>query len=149
MKTYSAKPGEITREWYLVDADGLTLGRLATLIADTLRLAPVQRWLNVATRAWPEGPSPRQRQMEKCVIVAEAEDSWRRRSSARLETPDGYSFTAEAATTIARHITRGDFLPGFQTPAKVYGADFVLGLKGARRVELGLPFSHMQADHMI
>jgi large subunit ribosomal protein L13 len=37
MKTYSAKPGEITREWYLVDADGLTLGRLATVIADTLR----------------------------------------------------------------------------------------------------------------
>jgi large subunit ribosomal protein L13 len=37
MKTYSAKPGEITREWYLVDADGQTLGRLATLIADTLR----------------------------------------------------------------------------------------------------------------
>ena len=37
MKSYSAKPGEITREWYLVDADGLTLGRLATLIADTLR----------------------------------------------------------------------------------------------------------------
>ena len=37
MKTYSAKPGEITREWYLVDADGQTLGRLATTIADTLR----------------------------------------------------------------------------------------------------------------
>jgi large subunit ribosomal protein L13 len=37
MKTYSAKPGEVAREWYLVDADGQTLGRLATLIADTLR----------------------------------------------------------------------------------------------------------------
>jgi large subunit ribosomal protein L13 len=37
MKTYSAKPGEVTREWYLVDADGQTLGRLATQIADTLR----------------------------------------------------------------------------------------------------------------
>jgi large subunit ribosomal protein L13 len=37
MKTYSAKPGEVSREWYLVDADGQTLGRLATLIADTLR----------------------------------------------------------------------------------------------------------------
>jgi len=37
MKTYSAKPGEITREWYLVDAEGKTLGRLATQIADTLR----------------------------------------------------------------------------------------------------------------
>src|SRR5205814_1639345 len=37
MKTYSAKPGEITREWYLVDAEGKTLGRLATQIADRLR----------------------------------------------------------------------------------------------------------------
>src|SRR6201987_1268401 len=37
MKTYNAKPGEITRDWYLVDAEGLTLGRLATRIADTLR----------------------------------------------------------------------------------------------------------------
>jgi large subunit ribosomal protein L13 len=37
MKTYSAKPGEVAREWYLVDADGQTLGRLATRIADTLR----------------------------------------------------------------------------------------------------------------
>ena len=37
MKTYSAKTGEIARDWYLVDADGQTLGRLATQIADTLR----------------------------------------------------------------------------------------------------------------
>ena len=37
MRTYSAKPGEITREWYLVDAEGQTLGRLATQIADRLR----------------------------------------------------------------------------------------------------------------
>src|SRR5919197_6317967 len=37
MKSYSAKPGEIARNWYVVDADGQTLGRLATRIADTLR----------------------------------------------------------------------------------------------------------------
>ena len=37
MKTYNAKPGEIAREWYVVDADGQTLGRLATQIADVLR----------------------------------------------------------------------------------------------------------------
>jgi large subunit ribosomal protein L13 len=36
-KTWNAKPGEVAREWYLVDADGQTLGRLATRIADTLR----------------------------------------------------------------------------------------------------------------
>jgi len=36
-RSYSAKPGEIQQRWYLVDADGKTLGRLATQIADTLR----------------------------------------------------------------------------------------------------------------
>jgi large subunit ribosomal protein L13 len=37
MKTWNAKPGEIDRQWLLVDAEGQTLGRLATRIADTLR----------------------------------------------------------------------------------------------------------------
>jgi large subunit ribosomal protein L13 len=37
MKTYTAKPGEIEREWLLVDAEGQTLGRLATRVADLLR----------------------------------------------------------------------------------------------------------------
>ncbi len=36
-KTWTAKPGEIERRWYVVDAEGKTLGRLATQIADTLR----------------------------------------------------------------------------------------------------------------
>ena len=36
-KTWNAKKGEVERRWYLVDADGQNLGRLATRIADTLR----------------------------------------------------------------------------------------------------------------
>ncbi|MBT4837074.1 MAG: 50S ribosomal protein L13 [Methylococcales bacterium] len=37
MKTYTAKPSDIKRSWLLVDADGKTLGRLATEIAHRLR----------------------------------------------------------------------------------------------------------------
>jgi large subunit ribosomal protein L13 len=37
MKTWNAKPADVERRWYLVDAEGETLGRLATRIADTLR----------------------------------------------------------------------------------------------------------------
>lgn len=37
MKTYSAKPGEVERKWYLIDADGVVLGRLATTAAQILR----------------------------------------------------------------------------------------------------------------
>jgi|SRR5665213_1590157 len=36
MKTYSAKPADITREWYLVDASELPLGRLSTYVAQLL-----------------------------------------------------------------------------------------------------------------
>src|SRR5437016_9719767 len=37
MRTYNAKPGAMARHWYVVAADGQTLGRLATRIADQLR----------------------------------------------------------------------------------------------------------------
>src|SRR4029079_13189070 len=37
MKSYTAKPGEIERSWYVVDAESKTLGRLAKQIADVLR----------------------------------------------------------------------------------------------------------------
>ena len=37
MKTYSAKPSEVDRKWYIVDADGLVLGRLAVIVANMLR----------------------------------------------------------------------------------------------------------------
>jgi large subunit ribosomal protein L13 len=36
-KTYVAKPDDIQRDWYVVDATDLTLGRLATKIASVLR----------------------------------------------------------------------------------------------------------------
>ena len=37
MKTYVPKKAEITRDWWVVDADGMTLGRIATVIASHLR----------------------------------------------------------------------------------------------------------------
>ena len=36
MKTISAKPGTVDRRWWYVDADGQNLGRLASVIAETL-----------------------------------------------------------------------------------------------------------------
>ncbi|MSO88883.1 MAG: 50S ribosomal protein L13 [Rhodospirillaceae bacterium] len=37
MKTYSAKPSEVDKKWFLIDADGVVLGRLASVIAMRLR----------------------------------------------------------------------------------------------------------------
>jgi large subunit ribosomal protein L13 len=37
MRTYSAKPADVERKWYVIDADGVVLGRLASVIATRLR----------------------------------------------------------------------------------------------------------------
>ncbi|MDP6567591.1 MAG: 50S ribosomal protein L13 [Alphaproteobacteria bacterium] len=37
MKTYSATPKDVDRKWYVVDADGVVLGRLASIVAGRLR----------------------------------------------------------------------------------------------------------------
>lgn len=37
MKTYSAKPSEVEKKWLVIDAEGLVLGRLASIIANRLR----------------------------------------------------------------------------------------------------------------
>ena len=37
MKTYSAKPSEVVKKWILIDAEGVVLGRLASIVANRLR----------------------------------------------------------------------------------------------------------------
>ncbi|MGI9483324.1 MAG: 50S ribosomal protein L13 [Hyphomicrobiales bacterium] len=37
MNTYSAKPAEVEKKWVLIDAEGLVVGRLASLVASRLR----------------------------------------------------------------------------------------------------------------
>ncbi len=37
MRTFSAKPADVQHDWYIVDAEGLVLGRLASQIAQILR----------------------------------------------------------------------------------------------------------------
>jgi short subunit dehydrogenase-like uncharacterized protein len=101
-----------------------------------LRTAPWQAWLEAHTEVLPEGPSVDEREAGGMVVVAEVEDGEGRRVSARLRTPDAYSVTALTGSAIAARVLAGDFEPGFQTPARVYGADFVLGFPGVTREDL-------------
>lgn len=49
---------------------------------------------------------------------------------ARLETPDPYEVTVDAAVTVTERVLEGHAESGFQTPARAFGADFVLDLTG-------------------
>ena len=46
-----------------------------------------------------------------------------------MRTQDGYTVSELAAAAAAvQRVLAGDWPPGFQTPARVFGADFILGL---------------------
>jgi short subunit dehydrogenase-like uncharacterized protein len=121
-----------------VAAAGRVLAPLTARIGEALQLPVLRSVLRLGAAALPAGPAEAARRLAHPVIVAEAEDAWRRLSSARLRTADGYDFTALAAVAIAERVIAGDFEPGFQTPARVYGADFVLSIEGTTRIDLEL-----------
>jgi len=98
--------------------------------ARVLNTAPWQILLKAQVELLPEGPSDEERARQERAIVAETEDRLGRRVSSRLRVPDSYTFTALSAVAIAKRALQGDVKTGFQTPARVYGADFVRSVEG-------------------
>ena len=107
-----------------------------SFIAEPMRLAPVQGMLGLLAKAWPEGPSEEQRAATPKIIVAEAEDPYRRTVTARLYTPNVYTFTYYSVIAVAERVLSGQVRPGFRTPAGVYGPDFILDFDGVRREDV-------------
>jgi len=101
-----------------------------------LSTGPWQTWLKACADMLPEGDSAEQRAAAAMVIVVEADDGAGRRACARLRTPEAYTFTGITAAAIAQRVLSGDIEVGFQTPARVYGPDFVLSLAGVSREDL-------------
>ena len=92
-----------------------------------------QAWLKTWADLAPEGPTPIQRAAHSCVIVAEASAPSGRTIVSRMHTPEAYSLSARTAAAIAERALAGDVESGFQTPGRVYGADFVLQFDGVSR----------------
>ncbi len=101
-----------------------------------LRQGPWTGLLSRAAGLLPDGPSESRRASRSATLVAEARANGGAPVRARLKTQEVYSFTAIAAVAIAERVLAGDFQIGFQTPARVYGADFVLSLPGVSREDL-------------
>lgn len=77
------------------------------------------------------------------VLVAEAEDRWRRTASLRMRTADGYSTSVRIAEAAVGRVLAGERRPGFVTPAGLFGADFMEAI-GAGQVE-DLPLERARA----
>jgi short subunit dehydrogenase-like uncharacterized protein len=98
----------------------------------TLGRARLVAALKAQTAFLPERPeAPR----HAVTIVLEARGPRGARRTL-LRTPDVYAVTADAAVALMSRVLQGDLEPGFQTPGRLYGGDFVLTLEGMERRDL-------------
>ena len=70
------------------------------------------------------------------MLVGQARKKTGETVRSRLRTPEGYSLTAATAFDAARRVAAGDIKPGFQTPSRVFGADYILSFDGVSREDL-------------
>jgi short subunit dehydrogenase-like uncharacterized protein len=110
--------------------------RLLRPFLGLLAAAPVQAFLKRRIRARGAGPSEAARAQGIGLFWGEVQDDAGRRAAARQRTPEGYTLTATSAVAIAEKVLAGHAPPGFQTPARAYGADFLLELPNCSREDL-------------
>jgi short subunit dehydrogenase-like uncharacterized protein len=122
-------------EVYFEETPVLRTALTASLtLGPVLQTGPWQAWLKMhCDFLLPPGPSETERAAIRTVVVAEASDGNGRVVRARLHAPQAYSLTALTAPAIAQRVLAGDVELGFQTPGRVYGADYVLGFPGVHR----------------
>ncbi|MFS2222572.1 saccharopine dehydrogenase family protein [Pantoea sp. B65] len=72
----------------------------------------------------PDGPSAQEREENRYQAAAEVVSAEGKTVRMLLDTVNGYSFTALAATEAARRVLAGLARPGFQTPAELFGKGF-------------------------
>lgn len=105
----------------------------------SLRLLKLSRWIGGILASWPiqkflqnripaGGPSDEQRAKGKTFLWGSVADAEGNAVESELKIPDGYTTTALTALAITERILNGEVKPGFQTPAKAYGADLILDL---------------------
>ncbi len=95
----------------------------------------VQTLLLRRVRSGPAGPSAAERSRGWVAFWGEATDPRGRKAVTRLLTPEGYTLTALTAIACVEAVLTGKGAPGFHTPARLLGADFILGIPGVGRVE--------------
>ena len=81
------------------------------------------------------GPSREKNKTGFSLMIAEVTDG-KQTARAKLRTPEAYYLTALTSVEIMKRILSSEFKPGFQTPSKVYGADFILQFNGVQREDL-------------
>jgi short subunit dehydrogenase-like uncharacterized protein len=117
IEVYMAMPGA-----------AITALRLGRPLLPLLRSARLRGWLLRRYERGPAGPTDEQRARGWMAIWGEARDAAGAAVAARLRGPEGYTLTVHSSLAAVARVLEGKAPPGFQTPSRAFGADFVLEL---------------------
>ena len=98
-----------------------------------LRTSSAQSFLKWRIQKGAPGPTADERAKAPVFVWGEARAAGRA-ITARICVPNGYTVTTDASIAIARRLLAGGVSPGFTTPARLMGADFVASLPGASKI---------------
>ncbi|MES2258072.1 MAG: saccharopine dehydrogenase NADP-binding domain-containing protein [Pseudomonadota bacterium] len=125
-----------------VDSAPLSFGDLVTAWKST-GIPNIAMFVNIkenilpeGVAAMPEGPSLEERVANRASAVAEVTGIDGTVVRARIDTVNGYSYTPLAAVEALRLLVAGQFKPGFQTPATVFGAGFAVSIADTRIIDM-------------
>ena len=118
----------------VVPPSNLKMMKMSRYLGWLLATGPFQSYLQKKIPMG--GPSDAERAKGKTLMWGEATDADGNRVESRLQGPEGYTLTAIAALNIAEKILAGNFMPGYQTPAKAYGAGLVMEIEGVSRQDV-------------
>jgi short subunit dehydrogenase-like uncharacterized protein len=136
--------GDVSTAWYSTGIPNIEVymaaaptarlaARLSRMFGSLLASTAVQHWLHKRIGARQPGPTDEQRASGESLLWGEARDAHGRKVVSRLRGPEGYTMTALTALAVVERVLEGDLRIGFQTPARAYGADFILGIPGVER----------------
>jgi short subunit dehydrogenase-like uncharacterized protein len=106
------------------------LAKATRYIGPVLGSPLVRKALKKRIDARPAGPDEHQLQHGSSFVWGRVEDDAGAFAEARLRGPNGYLLTAHTALMVLQRVMKGDVAAGFQTPARQYGEDFILGVAG-------------------
>ncbi len=110
--------------------------RLSRYLGPLLRTKWMRGRLVAAIKRRPPGPDAQARARSSAHLWGEVRDAAGTCVVSRLEAPDGYTLTAKTAVLAARAVTDGGAVPGFQTPSRAFGVDFILRVPGCTWMDL-------------
>ncbi|MBL8517729.1 MAG: saccharopine dehydrogenase NADP-binding domain-containing protein [Betaproteobacteria bacterium] len=142
--------GDVSTAWHstgipnvetYIPASPKLVARLKRLnwVRPFLGLSPVQAIMKSRIAKSVRGPSEETREKTPTFVWGEAANQRGERRIARLQTPNGYTLTVTASLGIVEHLLKKEVQPGFRTPSRLMGADYVTTLPGCGAIVVSKP----------